>query len=463
MLLEGIDWRRPQRTLATGSGGVIYPCIVANSIYTAVVPIDPASLPNDVEELKRLVLEQQAKLVAHAIEIGQLKLLIAKLRRLQFGRSSEKLSRQIEQLELRLEELQTVQAQALPFEPAPESSAEKPARQPLPEHLPREHVMHQPACACPHCGGELRRLGEDASEHARLRAGLLPGDPARASEARLQRLRAHRAGRSAGTAHRAGTADRGPLAQVIAAKYADHCPLYRQEGIYLRSGVELPAVDAGLLGRRGRKSSSIRWSERLSRYVLSGSKLHADDTPVPVLAPGKGRTQTGRLWAYVRDDRPSSGADPPAVAYRYSPDRKAERPHAHLKSFSGILQADAYSGFAGLYAGGRIVEAACWAHARRKYYDVYVMDRSPTAHEALERIGELYAIEREIRGQPPKQRAEARRTRSAPVLEDLQAWLRATHASALGEIAARRGDPVHAGALGGTHALRRGRPHRDRQ
>jgi hypothetical protein len=159
---------------------------------------------------------------------------------------------------------------------------------------------------------------------------------------------------------------------------------------------------------------------------MQASKLHADDTPVPVLSPGKGRTQTGRLWAYVRDDRPSGSTDPPAVVYRYSPDRKAERPRAHLASFAGILQADAYGGFAPLYAQGRIFEAACWAHARRKHYDVYVMDRSAIAAEALERIGELYAIEREIRGQPAHARARERLARAAPLLTDLRDWLNTT-------------------------------------
>lgn len=146
---------------------------------------------------------------------------------------------------------------------------------------------------------------------------------------------------------------------------------------------------------------------------------------MPVLAPGKGRTQTGRLWAYVRDDRPASGPDPPAVVYRYSPDRKGERPQSHLQDFSGILQADGYSGFNALYADGRIVEAACWAHARRKYYDVYAMDRSPIAGEALARIGELYAIEREIRGQLPQYRAIVRAERAASKLTELRAWLTA--------------------------------------
>jgi transposase len=220
----------------------------------------------------------------------------------------------------------------------------------------------------------------------------------------------------------------GLLAQVIAAKYADHCPLYRQEGIYRRSGIELPrAILASWVAETATLVDPL--VSALERYVLSAAKLHADDTPVPVLSPGQGRTRTGRLWAYVRDDRPSAGPDPPAVVYRYSPDRKAERPQSHLKSFSGILQADAYSGFNALYADGRVQEAACWAHARRKYYDVYAQDRSPTAAEALVRIGALYAIEREIRGQPPNVRAMARRERSAPLLAKLRAWLTATQAT----------------------------------
>jgi len=200
---------------------------------------------------------------------------------------------------------------------------------------------------------------------------------------------------------------------------------YRQEGIYRRSGVELPrAMLATWVGESARLLDPLVGA--LERYVLEARKLHADDTPVPVLAPGKGRTQTGRLWAYVRDDRPAAGPDPPAVVYRYSPDRKGERPQSHLASFAGTLQADGYSGFASLYADGRVQEAACWAHARRKYYDVYAADRSPTAAEALRRIGRLYAIEREIRGQPSVVRSAARRTRSAPILDDLHAWLRET-------------------------------------
>jgi transposase len=161
----------------------------------------------------------------------------------------------------------------------------------------------------------------------------------------------------------------------------------------------------------------------VGRYVRASEKLHADDTPVPVLDPGRGKTKTGRLWTYVRDDRPAASRDPPAVWYRYSPDRRSEHPQAHLRDYRGILQADAYSGFARLYEDGRIVEASCWAHVRRGFYDLYVADRSPIATEALQRIGALYAIERAIRGRPPAERMRVRQERSGPLLDALHAWL----------------------------------------
>lgn len=162
----------------------------------------------------------------------------------------------------------------------------------------------------------------------------------------------------------------------------------------------------------------------LGRYVLAAKKLHADDTPVPVLSPGRGRTRTGRLWAYVRDDRPCAGPDPPAVVYRYSPDRRAQRPQLHLAAFAGVLQADGYSGFGSLYESGRVREAACWAHARRKFHGVYVADRSLRAAEALRRIGAaLRDRARDPRATSCDTRA-ARQTRSAPIISDLHAWFR---------------------------------------
>jgi hypothetical protein len=159
--------------------------------------------------------------------------------------------------------------------------------------------------------------------------------------------------------------------------------------------------------------------------VLGAKKLHCDDTPVPVLCPGRGTTKQGRLWTYVRDDRPAASIEPAAVLFRYSPDRKGERPRAHLASFTGVLQADAYAGFDRLY-GERIQEAACWAHVRRKFYEIHVAHASPIAAEALDRIGGLYGIEAEIRGRPPDERTATRQARAGPELEALRAWLQTT-------------------------------------
>lgn len=315
----------------------------------------------------------------------------------------------------------------------------RPARL-LPPELPRVIRVHTPErCACPECGGALKRLGEDVSEQLdyvpgyfqviqHVRPKLVCGPCARIVQAGAPSRPIER-----------GLPTAALLAQVIGAKYADHCPLYRQEGIYRRGGVELPrAMLAAWVSDAARLLDPLVAS--LERYVLSATKLHADDTPVPVLEPGKGRTRTARLWAYVRDERPSAGPDPPAVVYRYSPDRRGEHPQGHLASFRGTLQADGYGGFTALYADECVREAACWAHARRKYYDVYVADRSPTAHEALTRIGALYAIEREIRAQPPAARRDARRERATPLLAALRTWLR-------GELAGLSAKSPLAGAI----------------
>ena len=389
-----------------------------------IVPPAPP-LPDDIEALKRLVLEQHAKLAANTIEIEQLKLLIAKLRRLQFGRSSEKLSREIEQLELRLEELQTAQAHVPTVEDASEpSSAEKPARKPLPEHLPREQVVHQPVCACPDCGGALRRIGEDVSEvleyvpeHFKVVRHVRPKLSCPSCQRIVQVSAPPRP-------IARGLAGPGLLAHVLVAKYADHLPLYRQAQIYARQGIDLDrSTLADWVGDCSRLLTPL--VDALGRYVIAAEKLHADDTPVPVLDPGRGKTRTGRLWTYVRDDRPSGSTDPPAVLFRYSPDRKGERVQAHLRSFKGMLQADGYSGFDELYVDGTILEAGCWAHVRRKFYDFHQTTQSPVAAEALRRIGALYAIEADIRGRLPQERARVRGERAAALLDELKAWLEA--------------------------------------
>jgi len=221
-----------------------------------------------------------------------------------------------------------------------------------------------------------------------------------------------------------GLAGPGFLAHVLVSKYADHLPLYRQSQIYAREGLDLDrSTLADWVGGASELLGPLVAS--LGRYVLAAKKLHGDDTPVPVLCPGRGTTKQGRLWTYVRDDKPAGSIEPAAVLFRYSPDRKGERPQAHLASFVGVLQADAYAGFDRLY-GERIQEAACWAHVRRKFYEIHVAHASPIAAVALDRIGRLYGIEAEIRGRPPDERREVRQARAGPELESLHAWWHAT-------------------------------------
>ena len=283
------------------------------------------------------LLSKDAQLASRDEEIERLKLLIAKLRRMQFGRKSEKLDWQIEQLELKLDELvasRTQQAAASPVSPLAASAVNqesKRGRYRLPAHLPRETRKILPKQeACPDCSGGLKFLGEDVSE--------IPSRP-------IER----------------GIAGPGLLAHVLVSKYCDHLPLYRQAEIYARDGVELDrSTMAEWVGGCSRLLEPL--VEALRRHVMSAEKLHADDTPVPVLAPGNGKTKTGRLWTYVRDDRPWGDQTPPAVWYAYTPDRKGEHPQAHLREFTGTLQADAYAGYGPVYEGGRVKEAACMSH-----------------------------------------------------------------------------------------------------
>lgn len=386
------------------------------------------SLPDSPALLKALVSAQQA-------EIEHLKFIIAKFRRMQFGRRSEQMDDTITQLELSLEELECVraeQASAEPTacaEPVAESEAgmpAKPKRKPLPDHLPRESVEHLPANGCcPDCGGALKKLGEDVAEMLeyvpasfRVIRHVRPKLACAACDVIIQAAAPSRP-------IARGMAGPGLLAHVLVAKYCDHLPLYRQSGIYAREGVELER--STLAGWVGQCNVLLRpLVAALQKHVLSGQKLHADDTPVPVLAPGEGKTKTGRLWTYVRDDRPAGDEHPPAVWFAYSPNRRGEHPQAHLKSFKGVLQADAYGGFDALYADGTIQEAACWAHVRRKFFDLHKAHASPVAAEALRRIGALYAIEATIRGKPPQQRQAAREASAAPLLLSLHDWLQET-------------------------------------
>lgn len=411
-----------------------------------------AALPTDVETLQELLRAAHgvvdtlsAQLRSRDVLIEQLRLQLAQLKRMKFGRSSEQLDAQIAQLEFSLEELEANAAAA----PAPESPAarpvSKPGRKPLPDHLPREPHVHEPptgVCNCPECGSAMRALGEDVSEvleyvpeHWKVLRHVRPKYSCSACQKIVQ---ANAPSRPIERSY----AGPGLLAHVLVSKYCDHIPLYRQSQIYAREGVELDrATLADWVGGASALLDPLVCA--LADYVMGTRKLHADDTPIPVLAPGNGKTKTGRLWTYVRDDRPFGSTDPPAVLFRYSPDRKGERPREHLRHFRGILQADGYAGFNGLYDREHepLIEAACWAHARRKFFDLHAATASPIAFEALERIGALYRIEDEIRGKLPDERKAVRQARAAPLLESFYEWLRAAarNASRKSELASAIG------------------------
>lgn len=221
-----------------------------------------------------------------------------------------------------------------------------------------------------------------------------------------------------------GLATPALITQVLIAKYCDHTPLYRQAQIFARHGVDLArSTLAGWVGGACWWLDALQ--DRLCRNVFASGYLFADDTPVPVLDPGRGRTKTGRLWVYARDERPWAGPEPPVAVYLFAPDRKAARPAAHLAQFNGVLHVDGYTGFEQLTVKGDIVLAACWAHTRRKFYDVVEATGSPVATEALRRIAEIYAVEAEVGGQSPAHRLATRRSRSKRIVDGLRTWLEA--------------------------------------
>src|ERR1700756_931166 len=373
----------------------------------------------------------QDALVAQT-EIARLKFQLARYRRAEFGRSSEKLARETEQLELALEALETDQAERLAAA-SPEvaaavetaAEAQKPARRPLPEHLPREDRRHPAPCTCPGCGGALRKIADEVSEtldyvpgrfkvirHIREKLSCRVCEVVVAAPAPDHAIARGRAGARL-------------LAHIVVSKYDDHLPLYRQAEIFARDGVELET--STLSGWVGATTAALApLTEVLAADVMASETLYGDDTPVPVLAPGSGKTKTGRIWAYVRDERPCGGARPPAALFFYSSDRKGEHPRAHLEPFTGVLHADGYAGFNGLFETGRVIEAGCWAHVRRKFFDVHAATASPIAKEALERISQLYAVEQTINGSSPDQRRQRRQLRSKPIAEALAAWAEQT-------------------------------------
>lgn len=402
---------------------------------------DTAALQGRVVELTARLAERDQAVAARDRIIATLKGQLAALRRRSFGQSSEKLSRTAEQLELQIEDLeQSSPPPPAPPEPEGSTAPARPIRAPLPDHLPREREeLAPPYPACPGCGGALRRIGEDVSE-------VLEMVPARLQVRRY--VRPVMACRCCGDVSQAAppplplpksNAGASLLAEIVLAKYDDHLPAYRQAERFAREGVELPrSTLTDWLGRTAGLLAPL--AERIAAHLFGATKLHADDTPVPVLAPGAGKTRTGRLWVYVRDDRASGDTAAPALLYRYSPDRKGEHPQRHLAGWTGALQADGYAGFNALYeAKGRdppaVTEVACWAHVRRKFFDVAQAHPGTTAQGVLERIARLYAVEGRVRGQPPDRRAVARQAEATPEIAALRAHLQALLAQLSGKSA----------------------------
>lgn len=417
----------------------------------------PEPLPSDLAAAQAMILaERAARLAAEAeaataketkrildLEIERLKLEIARLKRHRFGASSERSSR-LEQLELALSELEETVAAAdaaaalrAAERPAPEqprgTTPRKPARRPLPAHLPRTRFVYPAPAACPCCGGAVRKLGEEITE-------TLERLPARWFV--IQHVREKVSCRCCEAINEApapfhpiarGRAGPNLLAEVIFGKYGLHLPLNRQSTCFAREGIALDV--STLAGWVGTVAASLQpLTDAIAAHVRAGHRIHADETPVPVLA--KGKTREGRLWTIVRDDRPFGGphlqgTGPPAAVYFYSPDRRGVHAERFLAGFTGIMQADAFSGFGRLYKPGRadgpIVEAACWSHARRGFFELAELQKAPIAVEAVQRIDALFAIEREINGLSPSQRLAVRNERSRPLVDALADWLRDQH------------------------------------
>jgi transposase len=398
-----------------------------NSASVALPDLDQMS----VAELKLLLHDQHAEILSYKTEIGILKLQILKLRRMQFGQKSEKRARQIEQLELLVEDLEETEAQITcaaaidEQKPARSAPAKKPRRA-FPENLPRETRTISPReQECPDCGGALKFLGEDVCETLEL-------EPIRFKVIRTVRPKMACAccdtivqAQAESRPIERGLAGPALLARVLVGKYADHMPLYRQAEAFAREGVDL---DRSLLADWVGSASALLapLTEALRAHVFAADVIHGDDTPIPVLAPGHGKTKTGRFWTYVRDERPAAGQAAPAVWFAYSSNRKGLHPQRHLEDFAGVLQADGYSGFSKIYEKGEVKEASCWAHVRRNFFDIYEAQKSPIAAEALERIGALYAVESDIRGRPEDQRRAVRCERSRPLLDAMKTWFTQT-------------------------------------
>jgi transposase len=398
------------------------------------------SLPDDIDALKAALLAERAvrwalqaqAAVAEAM-IAHLKLQIALHKRDRYGNSAERGRKVLDQLEMQLEALETdaAEAEARAMPPQPEGSTvqsftrAKPVRGPLPAHLPRERVVLPAPTACPCCGGRLAKLGETITETLeciprayKVIQTVREKFSCRACEAITQPPAPfHPIAR--------GRAGANLLAEIVHGKFAEHQPLNRQSEGFAREGIDLSV--STLADWVGACTAALSPLVALIRaHVMAGERIHGDDTTVPVLASPK--TVTGRLWAYVRDDRPFGGGAAPAVIFAYSRDRGGTHPCRHLAGYAGILQADAYAGFNDLYAPARqpapITEAACWAHGRRKLFVLADVAKAPLAVEAVRRIDAIFAIERDINGLPSAQRLAERQARVAPLVAALESWMR---------------------------------------
>lgn len=384
-----------------------------------------ADLPDDVEALKAIIAERDAKIASQDAELRLRDLMIEKLQvrldkqlRDRFGASSEG----IEQLQLMLEELEITRSAEQPDVEISEDHKTKPVRKALPDHLPRQELVLDPGAACAACGGKLKRVGEDVTEELEYVPGrFVVNRIIRPRMACACCERFHQAPLPSRPIER-GRPGPGLLAHVLVSKYADHLPLYRQSQIYGRESVELGrSTLADWVGKASALLTPL--ADAVGRHVRGGAAIHADDTPVDVLSPGQGKTLTGRLWTYVRDERPWASSSPPAAWYRFTMDRKGIRPAEHLSSYRGFVHADGYAGFNEMFRSGAIQEVACLAHVRRKFFDLAKDGRSPICIEAVARIAALYAIEEEARCKPPDERVKIREAKARALFDDLIAWL----------------------------------------
>ncbi|WP_459662253.1 IS66 family transposase [Novosphingobium sp. 11B] len=389
-----------------------------------------ADLPSDVEALRALVLKQVRELDALKLfqaEVERLKAIIEALQRHRFGRRSERLDP--DQFELVLEEVETALAEAQhALDKANRAPADRPRkanRGSLPAHLERiEQVVDIEDKACPCCRGALHQIGEDVAERLdvvpttfRVLVTRRPRYGCRSCEGAVVQAPAP------GRIVEGGIPTEALIAQVLVAKYADHLPLYRQAQIYARQGIQLDrSTLADWVGRAAWYLRPLR--DHILERLRRSERLFADETTAPVLDPGRGRTKTGQLWAYARDDRPWGGDGPPMVAYVYAPDRKGERAETHLGDFAGILQVDGFGGYAALAKRRQQVSLAfCWAHVRRKFYEL--ADSSPVATEVLRRVAMPYAIEDEVRSTSAEHRRAVRAEQARVIVDDLHIYLEA--------------------------------------